>query len=53
MVVDLADTEIREWLAAMSLINSASRKVTKIDESLQRVMEELGKEGMVGQEPPS
>ena len=42
-----------EWLGAMSLINSANRKVRKIDQSLQRAMEELGKEGTVGQEPSS
>ena len=41
-----------EWLAAMSLINSANRKVTKIDRTMQRAMEELGKAGTVGQEPP-
>ncbi len=47
------DDEDDEWLGAMSLINSAKRKVTKIDKSLQRAMEELGKEGTVGREPSS
>ena len=50
MTVDDGDDE---WLGALSLINTAKRKVTKIDKSLQRAMEELGKEGPVGQEPPS
>ncbi len=49
MTVDDGDDE---WLAAMSLINSANRKVTKIDETMRRAMEELGKEGTVGEEPP-
>ena len=50
MSVDDGDDE---WLAAMSLINSANRRVTKIDRTMQRAMEELGKEGTVGQEPPA
>ncbi len=41
-----------EWLGAMSLINSANRKVRKIDKTMRRAMEELGREGTVGQEPP-
>lgn len=41
-----------EWIGAMSLINTANRKVTKIDKTMQRAMEELGREGTVGQEPP-
>lgn len=40
-----------EWLGAMSLINSANRKVTKKDETLHRAMQELEKEGSVGDEP--
>ena len=39
-----------EWLPAMSLINSANRKVARIDRTMQRAMEELGKEGSVGLE---
>ena len=37
-----------EWLAAVSLINSANRKVRKIDHTLRRAMEELSKSGAVG-----
>ena len=37
-----------EWLAAVSLINSANRKVRKIDHTLTRAMEELGREGPIG-----
>jgi hypothetical protein len=50
MTVDDGDDD---WLGALSLINTAKRKVTKIDRSLQRAMEELGKEGTVGLEPAS
>ena len=39
-----------EWLAAVSVINSANRKVRKIDHTLQRALEELGREGVIGLE---
>jgi len=39
-----------EWLGAMSLNNSANRKVTKKDETLHRAMQELEKEGSVGED---
>ena len=42
-----------EWLAATSLINSANRAVTRIDKSMQRAMEELAKEGLIGRGPQS
>lgn len=50
ITVDDADDD---WISAMSLINSANRKVTKIEKTMLRAMEELGKEGPVGQEPSS
>jgi hypothetical protein len=40
-----------EWIGAVSLINSANRKVTKIDQTMQRAMEELGRDGPIGQDP--
>lgn len=50
MVVDDGEDE---WLGAVSLINSAKRKVMRIDQTMQRAMEELGKDGPVGLESPS
>ncbi len=47
ITVDDADDE---WIAAMSLINSANRKVRKIDQTMLHAMEELGKDGPVGEE---
>lgn len=38
-----------EWLGAISLINSANRKVTKIDTTMRRALEELGKDGAIGE----
>lgn len=37
-----------EWIAAVSLINSADRKVRKVGRTLTRAMEELGKAGAIG-----
>ena len=37
-----------EWIMAVSLINSADRKVRKAGRTLQRAMEELGKTGLIG-----
>lgn len=37
-----------EWIMAVSLINSADRKVRKAGRTLQRAMEELSKSGLVG-----
>lgn len=45
ITVDKGD---EEWLAAVSVINSANRKVRKIDRTLQRALEELGKTGPIG-----
>ena len=42
-----------EWLGAVSLINSANRKVSKIDQTMSRAMEELAKDGAIGQDPAS
>jgi hypothetical protein len=42
-----------EWLGAVGLINSAERKVRKVGQTLQRAMEELGREGLIGLEPPT
>ena len=42
-----------EWLGAVGLINSAERKVRKLGQTLQRAMEELGKEGPIGLEAPT
>ena len=39
-----------EWLGAVGLMNSADRKVRKIGRTMQRAMEELGKQGPVGLE---
>jgi len=35
----------------VSLINSASRKVTKVDVTVRRAMEELAKDGPIGEGP--
>ena len=45
------DDNDNEWIAATSLINSANRKVSKIDQTIRRALEELGREGPVGEEP--
>ena len=37
-----------EWLAAVSLINSANRKIRKVDHTLRRALEELQKDGAIG-----
>jgi hypothetical protein len=42
-----------EWLGAVGLINSAERKVRKLGQTLQRAMEELGREGPIGLKPPA
>ena len=45
ITVDKGDAD---WLAAVSVVNSAHRKVRKIDHTLQRALEELGREGEIG-----
>ena len=45
------DDDDDEWLGAVGLINSAKRKVTKKDVTMRRVMEELAKDGPIGEEP--
>ncbi len=47
ITVDKSD---EEWIAAVSLINSADLKVRKVGRTLQRAMEELGRSGMIGQQ---
>ena len=37
-----------EWIGAVSLINSANLKVRKVGRTLNRALEELGREGPVG-----
>ena len=39
-----------EWIGAVALINSAGRKVSKLDTTMRRAMEELAKEGPVGED---
>ena len=42
------NSQDEEWIGAVSLINSADRKVRKAGHTLQRAMEELGKTGTIG-----
>lgn len=37
-----------EWIAAVSLINSADRTVRKVGPTLSRALEELGRQGPIG-----
>ena len=39
-----------EWIGAVSLINSATRRVTKIEQTMRRAMEELGRDGPIGED---
>jgi len=49
MVTDFkVNSQDAEWIGAVSLINSADRKVRKAGRTLQRAMEELGKTGVIG-----
>lgn len=49
-VADFAvDDDDDDWLGAVGLINSAKRTVLKVDQTMRRAMEELAKEGVVGE----